>query len=319
MGHALRAGRATIVSGRMKLLNRRQPSRSFDDHLTYFTLVEANEFRRLVERSFGASGHDVSVYGDRIEDRDGTTLGLWNIGHLCAGAERDEWPDLIAEHVALVTAPPRDLGDLTSEDFEAALHLRLADAASVPDPDGLGHARVVVPGLLEVLSVDLGDSLVTPSKDELAARGILGEQLGRGRANLLSLLAADEPRGSVVGEGAKGRFTSVTDPSFFTASLALVLPEAVRRFSAEEHGGRGTLVAVPGRHRLLYRPVDAPDAGEALRRMFEVARLDFRDAPGALSPNVFWVRNNRWVPVTSVERGKPRLVPGELRDALKSF
>ena len=91
------------------------------------------------------------------------------------------------------------------------------------------------------------------------------------------------------------------------------------RFSAEEHGGRGTLVAVPGRHRLLYRPVDAPDAGEALRRMFEVARLDFRDAPGALSPNVFWVRNNRWVPVTSVERGKPRLVPGELRDALKSF
>ena len=303
----------------MKLLNRRLPSQSFDEHLTYFTLVEAHEFRRLVERSFAAAGHDVSVYGDHIEDRDGTTLGLWNIGHLCASAERDEWPELIAEHVTLVTAPPRGLDELTGEELEAALYLRLADAASLPDPDGLGHARVVAPGLVEVLSVDLGDSVATPSRDELASRGTLGDQLGRGRANLLALLAADEPQAVLVGEGTKGRFTSVTDPSFFTASLALALSETVRRFSAEEHGGRGTLVAVPGRHRLLYRPVDSPGAGAALRSMFDVAQAEYRLAPGPLSPNVFWVRNNRWVPVTTVERGKPRLVPGELRDALKSF
>ena len=303
----------------MKLLKRRPPSRSFDDHLTYFTALEADDFRRLVERSFAAAGHDVSVYGDHIEDRDGTTLGLWNIGHLCAGAAPEEWPDLIAEHVALVTSPPRDLGELTGEELERSLYLRLADAASVPDPEGLAHARVVAPGLLEVLSVDLGDSVATPSREALAERGPLGDQLGRGRANLLSLLAADEPQASVAVDGAKGWFTSVADASFFTASLALVLPEAVRRFSENEHGGRGTLVAVPGRHRLLFRPVDAPDAGEALRRMFDAARLDYRSAPGALSPNVFWVRNNRWVPVTTVERGKPRVVPGELRDALKSF
>jgi len=301
----------------MKLLKRRPPTRSFDDHLTYFTLVQANEFRRLVERSFAAAGHDVSVYGDRIEDRDGTTLGLWNIGQLCAGADRHEWPDLIADHVALVTAPPRNLEELTGEELEAALRLRLADAASLPDPDELGHARVVAPGLLEVLSVDLGDSVVTPSREELAARGTLGEQLARGRANLLSLLAADEPEALIVGEGSKGRFATVTDASFFTASLALVLPEAMRRFTGEEHGARGTLVAVPGRHRLLYRPVDAPDAGEALRRMFDAARVDYRETPGALSPHVYWVRNNRWVPVTSFESGKPRVVPGELRDALK--
>ncbi len=303
----------------MKLLKRRPTSRSFDDHLTYFTLLEANEFRRLVERSFAAAGHDVSVYGDHIEDRDGTTLGLWNIGQLCAGADRDDWPDLIADHVALVTAPPRDLGELTRDELEAALYLRLADAASLPDPDVLGHARVVAPGLLEVLSVDLGDSVVTPSKEELAARGTLGEQLGRGRANLLALLAADEPEALIVGEGAKGRFTTVTNASFFTASLALVLSETLRRFTGEEHGARGTLVAVPGRHRLLYRSVDAPDAGEALRRMFDAGRVDYRDAPGPLSPLVYWVRNNRWVPVTSFDGGKPRVVPGELRDALKSF
>jgi hypothetical protein len=303
----------------MRLLNRRRPSRSFDDHLTYFTPVQASEFRRLVERSFAVAGHDVSVYGDHIEDRDGTTLGLWNIGHLCAGAERDDWPGLIAEHVALVTAPPRGLDELTTRDLESTLYLRLADAASLPDPDGLGHARVVAPGLLEVLSVDLGDSVVTPSREELAALGTLGDQLARGRANLLSLLMADEPEASIVGKGTKARFTSVADASFFTASLALTLPETVRRFSVDEHGGRGTLVAVPGRHRLLYRPVDAPGAGDALERMFEVARVEYRDAPGPLSPNVFWVRNNRWVPVTSVERGKPRLIPGELRDALKSF
>lgn len=303
----------------MKLLKRTPPPHPFDAHLTYFRVVQANDFRRLVERSFAAAGHDVSVYGDHIEDRDGTTFGLWNIGMLCAGAPPDDWPELIDEHVSLVTTPPRRLGELTDDELEAGLYLRLLEAASLADPDDLGYARTISPGLLEVLSVDLADAVVAPTREELAPHGSLAELVARGRSNLLALLDDDEPDAEIIGDGAKGRFASVTSESFFTASLALVLPEAVRRFAGGDQGVRGTLVAVPGRHRLLLRPVDAPDAGDALQEMFLVARRDHREAPGPLSPHVYWVRNGRWVPVTSLQGGKPRLVPGELRDALKSF
>jgi hypothetical protein len=302
----------------MRLL-KRSPERVLDEHLTYFTVSEANDFRRLVERSFAVVGRDVSVHPDHVEDRDGTTLGLWNIGMLCAHAEPIDWPDLIDEHVRLVTPPPRSLADLSHEQVESGLYLRLVETASVPDPDALGYARVVAPGLLEVLSVDMPDAVAMPSRDELTAHGTLGDLLGRGRANLRALLAGDRLQVDTLGEETRSRFTVVKGDSFFTASLALVLPEAMLRFTGESHGGRGTLVAVPNRHQLLYRAVDAPDAGVALRTMFEVALRDFRSEPGPLSPNVFWVRNGRWVPVTSCEAGKTRVVLGELRGELKTF
>jgi hypothetical protein len=301
----------------MRLLRRTTQPPQFDDHLTYFTVEEANDFRRLVERSFAGAGRDVSVYSDHIEDRAGTTFGLWNIGMLCAGAERGDWPDLIAEHVTLVTTPPRELAELTRAELEAGLRLRLVETASVADPDNRAYARVVAPGLLEVLSVDIHDSVVTPSREELALGGTLGELIGRGRDNLQALLTTESHRCEIVDEGSKRGYAVVTGDSFFTASLALVLPEAMLHFTGEHHAGLGTLVAVPDRHQLLYRPVDAPETEFALRRMFEAARLGSYDAVAPLSPNVFWVRDRGWLPVTSFEDGRPRVVLGELRDVLR--
>jgi hypothetical protein len=290
---------------------------SNDDHLTYFTVDQANQFRALVRASFAHAGRDVTVYPDHVDDRSGTTFGLWNIGALCAGLDPDDWSDLIHDHVRLVTTPTRALSDLSAEEFDAALFLRLVDAATVPDPASLGHAREFVPGLLEVLSVDLPDSLPTPPPEELAAHGVLSELVERGRANLRALLTGNEVAAETVGSRSSGRFTAVTGDSYFTASLALLLPEVVERFSGDTDRGRGALVAVPFRHQLLYRVIDARDATLSLHSMFEQARRGFHDEPGPLSPNVYWVRNHRWVQVTSAERGKPKvLLGGGFGDAL---
>ena len=82
--------------------------------------------------------------------------------------------------------------------------------------------------------------------------------------------------------------------------------------------GRGILVAVPDRHQLLYRVIDAPTAASALREMFDAARWAFDEASGPLTPNVFWVRNRRWSQVTSVDGGKPRVwLRGEFAGAIK--
>jgi hypothetical protein len=228
----------------MRLLNR-TPPRQADADLTYFSVSEANDFRRLVERSFAAAGREVTVYPDRVEDRSGTTFRLWNIGALCVGASPSDWPALVDDHIRLVTTPTRELSDLSQEEIESALTLRLVETVSVREPDALGYARVVAPGLLEVLAVDLPDSVATPTREELAERGTIGNLLDRGRENLHGLLRDPSLVAETVGEGEHGRFTAVTGGSVFTASLALLLPEAVEHLTDENDWGRGFLVAVP--------------------------------------------------------------------------
>ena len=286
----------------MRLLNRSAPPQR-DEHLTYFTAAQAWEFRRLVERSFASAGRDVSVHSDHVEDRGGTTFSLFNLGLLCVGAPSDDWPALIEDHVRLVTTPARDLSELSQQELEAGLYLRLVEAASVPDPDAVAYARVVAPGLLEVLSVDLPDSVATPTREALESRGTLGELIDRARENLLALLDSDGVRAEQVGDASRGRYTAVTGDSFFTASLALLLAETIERFSGEDDWGRGVLVAVPCRHQLLYRPINGPDAEAALHHMLESAVLGFAAEAGPLSPDVFWVRNRRWTQVTSWRAG----------------
>lgn len=303
----------------MRLLSRTTPTQ-YDEHLTYFTVAQANQFRRVVERSFARAGRDVEVYPNRVEDRGGTTFQLWNIGALCIGAEPGDWAALVDDHVRLVTTPTRSLAELSQEELETGLHLRLVEAAAVSDPDALAYARVIEPGLFEVLSVELPDSVATPSREELAAYGTIGELITRGRENLLALLEGDGLRVEAVGERGQGRFTSVTGDSPFTASLALLLTETVERLTGEDDWGRGVLVAVPGRHRLLYRPIDTSDAARALQEMLQAAIRGFAGEPGALSPDVYWVRARSWVQVTSCAGGKPRVLRGTgLRDALNGM
>lgn len=268
-------------------LLKRLPGPVFDGHLTYFTVSQAHEFRRLVAASFAEVGREVDVYPDRIEDRAGTTIGLWNIGALCAGTDEREWSQLIDEHVRLVATPTRDLSDLTEVEFASGLTLRL---------------------------------VATASRNELSAQGPLAALVGLGRDNLRALLADEAVRAGAVGGGARGSFTVVRGESPFTASLALLLPETMTRFSGDDDWGRGVLVAVPSRHELLYRPIDAADARLALQFMLQAAFLGFHDDVGRLSPDVFWVRKQRWVQVTSSAGGKPRVLRGTgLREALGSF
>jgi hypothetical protein len=303
----------------MKMFKRSPPPRLTDEYLTYFTAAQARDFRRIVGNSFAAVGRDVAVHVDHVEDRSGTTFGLWNIGALCAGVDMREWPDLIDDHVRRVTTPTEDVAVLSHDEFAAGLHLRIADVAALPNLDLLGYAREVAPGLLEVLSVDLPDSVATPAGDELLAHGSIEDLVVIGRSNLRALLDSDTVSAETA-DKAGGGFTTVTGDSFFTASLALLTSETMERFTADDDFGRGALVAVPFRHQLLYRVVDGPDAGYALDRMFSIARHSFFEEPGPLSPHVYWVRNNRWIQVTSLEGGKPRVhVHGKLAEAFDTY
>jgi hypothetical protein len=147
----------------------------------------------------------------------------------------------------------------------------------------------------------------------------LRELLDRGRGNLRALLAARHVDVRTVSD-ARGSFsfTTVTGASLFTASLALLLPETMEWLTGEADRGRGVLVGVPDRRRLLYRVIDGPSAAPTLNAMFDMARVGFHDGSGPLSPNVYWVTDRRWTPVTSVDGARPRVwLGGELAGVLK--
>ena len=168
------------------------------------------------------------------------------------------------------------------------------------DPDSLGYARVVAPGLLEVLSVDLPDSVAMPTREELAERGTIGNLLERGRENLHALLRDPSLVAETVGRAsAAGSSRSPAARSSPPAS-----PSCLRRDGRALHHmndwGRGFLVAVPNRHQLLWRPVDRADASVALDRMIEAALRGFAAGGG---------RSAR----TSTGCG-PHLGPGVLRE-----
>jgi hypothetical protein len=301
----------------MGILKRTSRAPLPDEHLTFLTLVEGRELRRLVEAAFAKTGHDVTVHSDLAVDRHGTSFALWNIASLCRGVDRREWPGLIDEHVRLVTTVPCGLDDLSRDELRDAVHLRLVAAGSVADTQLIGYARQIAPELLEVIAVDLPDSVATLDREDLAATGTLAELMERGRANLRRVLETTQIEPTTVPAG-RGEFTSLTGDSFFTASLALLLPDTVDRFTGEADRGYGILVAVPDRHRLAYRVVDGPTTGDALRRMFDWARAGWDGSAASLSPNVFWVRDRRWSQVTSVDGGKPRVwLRGDVAGAIR--
>ena len=75
-----------------------------------------------------------------------------------------------------------------------------------------------------------------------------------------------------------------------------------------------------GLHELLYRPIDGSDARLAFQRMVEAAYLGFREEVGSLSADVYWVRKQKWVQVSSSTGVKPRVLRGTgLREVLSGF
>ena len=201
-----------------------------------------------------------------------------------SGAPSDDWSALIEDHVRLVTTPARDLSELSQHELEAGLYLRLAEAASVPDPDAVAYARSSYPASWRCSRSTCRTPWPRrPAKRSSRAARSASSSTAHARTSS-ALLESDGVRAEQVGDASRGRYTAVTGDSVFTASLALLLAETIERFSGEDDWGRGVLVAVPCRHQLLYRPINGPDAEEALHHMLEARCPRLRRRGGAAEP-----------------------------------
>jgi hypothetical protein len=113
-------------------------------------------------------------------------------------------------------------------------------------------------------------------------------------------------------------FTCILGDSFFTASLALMLPDVATRFEPDVDHGRGIIFAIPYRHQLNFRVVtDAESAFAGLMVIPRFAALGFSDSPGFISPHTFLWRDGAITCLTEFDgEGHLAVTPGHYLEEL---
>lgn len=290
----------------MPFFKRSGPEPTPDPELP-LTAEQGDRLRGLVRSTFAEAGIEVVVHAGHVEDDSGGQFGLWNLAALCKDAPDRDWPGLVRAHVGRLVAPD-EAEDLTDPELEQAVYLRLVESAVLPSPAWHPSATRLGDDLTALLSVDLPESISTPREDFWVGRGGLERWWQTGRANLRALLISDALQHQrLTPPSGEGAFDVVLGESFFTASTALLTDDLLRRFAPGTDSSRGVLVTVPFRHQVAFRALDGtPDGVVALNNLFHFAMRGFAEAPGPLSPNVFWVREGQWRQVTSIVDDQPR-------------
>lgn len=287
--------------GPFRRRSRNRPEPVQDDDLP-LDVDRAARLRALVREVFAEEGREVVVHSDHLEDDQGAKFGLWNLAAVCAEAEEKDWPDLVRGHVSGLLTPD-DLDALTDAELLVSTYLRIIEAAQMPQPGWHPTADWVGDDTLVVLAIDRPGQVATPPESYWDGRGGVEHWHKVGRTNLQEVLtSADLQHERVEPPDGIGGFEVVMGESFFTASLALVLDDVRARFTPDQGTGHGVLVCVPFRHQLAWCPVEpGGPALVALDNLFGFAAAGFSDAPGPVSPHVYWVGGGQWRQLTGVD------------------
>lgn len=269
------------------------------------------------------AGVEVVPHAGHLEAADGQHFGLWNLAATCRqapGGESD-WPEIVQSHVArmvrAVSAPALDA--LPAEQVLAAVYPRVVGTHSLPPEwkDWYSYARPLAHDLVELLALDLPDS-VTVLRDEDVARIGRHELDARARQNLLALPLDECER---FGDPGAGAVHVVEGESFFTASRILAFPELLEAALGSGEAPYGVMVALPTRHMLAFHVIHGPDLVPAVNRLTGFAAKVFGEAPGGVSPFVYWWRAGELTQVTGFDDdGALQVhVDGDLAELLNRF
>jgi hypothetical protein len=283
--------------------------------LAFLTRTQARRVRNLFRQAMAERGRELVTDSlGNFRDDEGNYYGLWNIAVLCRDDPGGEngWPELIAGYADTVLkghsrAARADVAALTPEQARGLVYLSVRSAASLgPAAAGFGSAPELVPGLLQLLALDMPHTTV-PLVDEEVAR--LGGQESLREAALANLRALPVPAHRRMG-GPEAHFEAIIDDSHFTASRAIVMPDLLSRVLGT-NAPHGALVGLPARHYLLIHVLADSTAGPSLLKMATMTRITHRRERGPISPDVLWWRDGGWMPVPSdMSDGKRILRPG---------
>ncbi|GAB48623.1 hypothetical protein [Mobilicoccus pelagius] len=274
----------------MGLFSRRR-TESMDPDLSFMTVSEADELRRLTLSALAAYGIEARVEGGEIVTADGTTVELWNLATICGAANApEEWPALVSEHVReLVTAvDPVGPEDMTRRQMLEALRLRLAEESYVRGmPQQPAACEPVAPGLVRHLVVETPDALLPVSADVVTAVVPLEEAVTAATEATRTLAERTRLESEIYGEGS-GAVRVVFSESPFTATFALDLPGVVDRLDPGADLSRGIVFAVPTRQQIVYHlPTDPESVRAVLPVMLRFAGTAYDEGAGPVSPELY--------------------------------
>ncbi|BEP15859.1 hypothetical protein acdb102_41700 [Acidothermaceae bacterium B102] len=288
--------------------NRRKPlvakaSRA-DKHLTFLTVTEADRVRELMREALVARGLTVRVNGDHLQVPDGPTLGLWNVAALCHGSDPTDlaWRAVVAAHVdkvmfGYVGGDPFD--GLPKDELLSRVYTKLwpdnllleFEAPSVP----------FVPGLSERLCLDVPGGAALISTDRVERFGGWDELHAAGLANLE---ARPFEFMELVPTPIGGHYWRLTG-DLYTASKALLLPGLLPTLEAGvpelADVGMGWLMSMPNRNEICWHMVQDGGVLVSLNFMMAHSAEAYTDAPGQLSPHVFWWSGHDYRQVTYID------------------
>jgi hypothetical protein len=285
-----------------------------DPEFDFLTAQEGARLRRLAQEAFAEAGVEVVPHAQHLEASDGRQFGLWNLAAGCGqapGGER-EWPEIVRAHVATVlrSVEGPDVGEMPAEEVLGSVHLRVMGTSAMPPEwrEWYSHARPLAGDLVEVLALDLPES-VTVLRDEDVAR--IGEDRLR-EAGRRNLLAAPVDSYEVAGEPGSGALHLVEGESFFTAGKLLVFRELLQATTGETDLPYGVMVSVPTRHLVVFHPVEGVDVLDAIQRLTGLTASMFNDAPGGVSPFVYWWRDGELTQLSGFDdQGRLQVVVGD--------
>lgn len=218
----------------------------------------------------------------RVADDDGADLrvDLRTLAALCGDDDRDRWAEIVLTHLGPLLAPdPMAELEHDPDALREAVRVRLYPTEALAGDHVSPPHRQAADGLSEVVVVDTPDTVLVVDTDRFDVLGLDQRELFRlGRDNLRAHEPLDLQRR---GDAAIELLVAEGD-SFFTASWALLLDEAV------ELPPDGALVVVPSRHALLAHPLRDGDAVRAVQVLLGIAHRHFAEAPGNLSPDLYW-------------------------------
>lgn len=269
-----------------------------DEALSELTVGQARRLRELVRTTMAGAGYEVTVYAGYVEDADGRQFGLGTLARRLADPKLSakRWPDIVGDHLRriLATVDGPDAFDVPTEDVLDRTYLRLYDASSLPDAGWWDYGREVAPGVLELLALDLPDSVATFNDEQVTKHG-LDQLRAAGRRNLRKVLAEDR----VTHDGVE-----ILAGSMYFASTALVLPDVVLRTTGEARLPNGVLVAMPFRHQLMYHVLRDQSVIEAMNTMVALAVHGYENEVGPISPHVYWWHDGEFQQLTHHEDGR---------------
>lgn len=278
----------------MGLFNRndRRPDEPADETLSELTVSSAQRLRDLVRGSMAVAGYEVTVYAGHVEDADGRQFGLGSLARRLADPRvpAKKWPALVDDHIRrlLASIDGPDEFDVPTSALLDRTYLRLYEADALPDGDWWSYGREALPGVLELLALDLPDSVATFNDEQVAKHG-----LDRLRVAGLANLRREEADERATYDGVE-----ILVGSMFMASTALVLRDVVLRTTGEAHLPNGVLVAMPFRHQLLYHVPRDSGVVDALNAMAGNAAAGYDAEVGPISPHVYWWHDGMFEQIT---------------------